>query len=63
MDRAQTVIKVQIDRNLTKHKETLLYLKRISKTQPDIDVFSLSIIFNSYANRLQKRISKIKEYC
>lgn len=38
---AQTETKSLIDRNLVKHKDLLLHLKRTCKQQPDIDAFNM----------------------
>ena len=41
MNHAQTITKPEIDRNLTKHKDMLVFLKRSCEDSPDIDAFTL----------------------
>ena len=63
MDHAQTVTKSQIETNLTKQEAFLMYLKRNSEEQPDIDAYTLHVIFQNYVKRLQHKIEEIREHC
>ena len=49
--------------NLTKQKDLLLYLKRTSDDLPDIDAFTLQLIFKNYMKRISGKIHEIKEIC
>ena len=63
MDHAQQNTKPLIDMNLTKQKDLLLYLKRTSDDLPDIDAFTLQLIFKNYMKRISGKIHEIKEIC
>ena len=63
MDHAQSVTKTQIDGNVAQQKE-LMKLKKSSgqcDDLPDIDAFTLSVIFRKYISRLKARIYLVKE--
>ena len=63
MHHAKTVTKTLIDTNMTKHKDMLNYLRRSCDQQPDIDAFTLLVIYKNYIKRLNSKIIQVKEYC
>ena len=63
MDHSQNVTRALIDRNITKQRDMILYLKRTSDVTPDIDAFTLNVIFTNFNKRLQAKLNKIKENC
>ena len=63
MEHIKSITKKQIDLNLTKHKDLILYLQRSTEVKPDIDAFTLPYIYSNYIKRLQEKLLKIKELC
>lgn len=60
MDHAQNVTRMQIDRNVAQQKE-LLALKKVNDDLPDIDAFTLQVIFRNYVTRLHEKIYEVRE--
>ena len=63
MEHIKSITKKQIDLNLTKHKDLILYLQRSTEVKPDIDAFTLPYIYSNYIRRLQEKLLKIKDLC
>jgi hypothetical protein len=57
MEHAQTVTKVRIERNLTKQKDFLSYLKKNSDSHPDIDEVTLQVVLENFIKKLQTKIN------
>jgi hypothetical protein len=62
MDHAKTVTKEQIDRNVQEQKELIMHNVKTSDDLPDIDAFTLQVIFGNYLTRLQEKIYEVREY-
>ena len=62
MDHAKAVTQLQIDRNVAMQKELIEQLKKSSDDLPDIDAFTLQVIFRNYIERLQQKIFEVREF-
>lgn len=40
-----------------------MYLKKTSQDLPDIDAFTLKVIFRNYTKRLQFKINEVRDFC
>jgi hypothetical protein len=52
-----------MDANLAKNKKLLVFLQKHSEIKPDIDAFTLPLIFQNFVRRLNEKMTLIKDLC
>jgi hypothetical protein len=55
--------KATVDGNLAKNKKLLVFLQKHSEVKPDIDAFTLPLVFQNLAKRLNEKMTAIKDLC
>lgn len=66
MDHAQNITKQNIQANINKEEDHLIYLKRnfnAPDEYPQIGAYDVLICFQNYVKRLQHKIEEIRDHC